>query len=124
VNAVDIPFGEGRVDFFPFFLGVRAIRDLGSQELPHNLYVRGGLSVLIASEQPSFILADVRPVYSAGTKAAFGFLIGGGGEYYLGRRFGIIGDVVYRMSDLNYTDDGDFDLSGFWVSTGLTIRVR
>ena len=120
-----ILLGEGRVDFLPLFLGVRGVKEMGTSERPHNIYGRGGISMLIAAEQPNAIDPRVgRTVYSVGTKAAFGFLIGAGGEYYLDRRFGLVGDVAYRLSDLNYTDDGDFDLSGIWVSAGVTLRVR
>ena len=82
--------------------------------------------MLIASEEPSVTYPHpaVKSTYHIGTKAAFGFLIGAGGEYYLDQRFGLVGDVAYRLSDLNYTDDGDFDLSGIWVSAGVTLRVR
>lgn len=124
-GAKRILFGEGRVDFLPLFLGARAVKDIGQPDRPHNLYARGGVSMLVASEQPRGIHPRIAgTVYRQGTKSAIGFLIGGGGEYYLNGRFGIVGDVAYRMSDLNYTDDGDFDLSGFWISTGVTIRVR
>lgn len=120
-----ILLGEGRVDFLPLFLGARAVREIGALERPHNIYARGGISVLIASEQPSSgIHPRLQNVYSEGTKAALGFLIGGGAEYYLGHRFALVGDVAYRLSDLNYTDNGEFDLSGFWVSVGATLRVR
>lgn len=120
-----ILLGDGRVDFIPLFLGTRAVKELGTRERPHNLYGRGGISMLIASEQPTAIHPHIRgAVYSEGTKAAFGFLIGAGGEYYLDRRFGLVGDIAYRLSDLKYTDDGNFDLSGIWVSAGVTLRVR
>ena len=81
--------------------------------------------MLIAAEQPNGIHPRIgRGVYSGGTKAAFGFLIGGGGEYYLNRRVGLVGDIAYRLSDLGYTDKGNFDLSGVWISAGVTLRVR
>jgi hypothetical protein len=121
-----ILLGEGRVDFIPLFLGTRAVKEIGSAGRPHNVYARGGISMLIASEEPSVTHPHlaVKSNYAVGTKTAFGFLIGAGGEYYLDRRFGLVGDVAYRLSDLNYTDDGDFDLSGIWVSAGVTLRVR
>lgn len=123
--ASKILLGEGRVDFLPLFLGARAIKDLGTRERPHNVYGRGGISMLIASEQPNLIHPHLgRSVYSEGTKAAFGFLIGGGGEYYFGPRFGLVGDVAYRLSDLDYSNNGNYDLSGFWASLGVTLRVR
>lgn len=123
--ASKILLGEGRVDFLPLFLGVRAIKDIGSAAGPHNIYARGGISMLVASEQPSAIHPHLgRSVYSEGTKAAFGFLIGGGGEYYFGPKFGLVGDIAYRLSDLDYADDGNYDLSGFWASLGVTLRVR
>lgn len=123
--ASKILLGDGRVDFLPLFLGARAVKELGSESRPHNIYGRGGISMLVAAEQPSNIHPRIgRGVYSEGTKAAFGFLIGGGGEYYLSPRLGLVGDVAYRLSDLGYTDDGNFDLSGIWVSAGVTIRVR
>ncbi len=123
--ASKILFGTGRVDFLPLFLGARAVKEIGTEDRPHNLYGRGGISMLVAAEQPSAVHPRIgRGVYSEGTKAAFGFLIGGGGEYYLSNRFGLVGDVAYRLSDLGYTDNGNFDLSGIWVSAGLTIRVR
>jgi hypothetical protein len=119
-----ILLGRGRVDFLPLFLGARAVKEIGGSDRPHALYARGGVSMLIAAEQPNVMLPDLGTIYNEGTKAAFGFLIGGGGEYYLSRRFGLVGDVAYRLSDLNYTDDGNFDLSGLWVSAGVTLRVR
>lgn len=121
-----ILLGQGRVDFIPIFIGARAIKELGIESRPHNVYLRGGLSMLIASEEPSVINPHtaVRSTYRIGTKSAFGFLIGGGGEYYLGRRLGLVGDIAYRLSDLNYTDSGDYDLSGFWASAGVTLRIR
>jgi len=123
--ASKILFGTGRVDFLPLFLGGRAVKEIGTVARPHNLYGRGGISMLVAAEQPSAVHPRIgRGVYSEGTKAAFGFLIGGGGEYYLNNRIGLIGDIAYRMSDLGYTDDGNFDMSGIWVSAGVTIRVR
>lgn len=121
-----ILLGQGRVDFIPIFLGARAIKELGIENRPHNVYLRGGLSMLIASEEPSVINphSAVRSTYRVGTKSAFGFLIGGGGEYYLGRRFGLVGDIAYRLGDMNYTDGGDYDLSGIWASLGATLRIR
>lgn len=125
IGANKILLGDGRVDFIPLFLGVRAVRELGATAHPHNLYARGGISMLIASEQPSNIHPEIgRSVYTEGTKAAFGFLIGAGGEYYLSRRFGLVGDIAYRLSDLNYSEDGEYDLSGLWASVGVTVRVR
>ena len=123
-TAPQILLGQGRVDFIPLFLGIRAVKELGGVSHPHNLYARGGATVLIAADQPSLVSPDVRGVYTEGTKAAFGFLIGGGGEYYLTDKFGLVGDVAYRLSDLNYTDQGEFDLSGVWISAGVTLRVR
>jgi hypothetical protein len=123
--ATKILLGDGRVDFIPLFVGARAVKELGTSARPHNLYGRGGISMLVASEQPNAIHPHIgRGAYSQGTKAAFGILIGGGGEYYLGRRFGLVGDIAYRLSDLNYTDDGDYDLSGIWASFGATLRIR
>lgn len=123
--ANKILLGDGRVDFLPLFLGARAVKELGTVDHPHNIYGRGGISMLIASEQPNAIHPHIgRGVYSQGTKAAFGFLLGGGGEYYLGRRLGLVGDIAYRLSDLNYTDNGDYNLSGFWASAGVTLRIR
>ncbi len=123
--ASKILLGDGRVDFIPLFLGVRAVKEMGAVDRPHNLYGRGGISMLIAAEQPNGIHPRIgRGVYSGGTKAAFGFLIGGGGEYYLNRRVGLVGDIAYRLSDLGYTDKGNFDLSGVWISAGVTLRVR
>lgn len=123
--ASKILLGEGRVDFLPLFLGARAVKEMGTVDRPHNIYGRGGFSMLVAAEQPSAVHPRIgRGVYAEGTKAAFGFLIGGGGEYYLNKRFGLVGDVAYRLSDLGYTDDGNFDLSGIWVSAGVTLRVR
>lgn len=123
--ANKILLGDGRVDFIPLFVGARAVKEMGTTARPHNIYGRGGISMLIASEQPNAIHPHIgRGAYSQGTKAAFGFLIGGGGEYYLGRRFGLVGDIAYRLSDLAYTDDGDYDLSGIWLSLGATLRIR
>lgn len=124
-TASKILLAEGRVDFIPLFLGARAVKDLGKSDHPHNIYGRGGVSMLIAAEQPNAIHPTLdRTIYSEGTKAAFGFLIGGGAEYYLSNKVGLTADVAYRMSDLGYTDDGNFDLSGLWASAGITIRVR
>jgi hypothetical protein len=107
------------------FLGVRAMHDLRHREKPHNIYARGGLSVLIASEQPSILYPDVKgKVYTEGTKGAIGFLLGGGGEYYFSPRFGLTGDLSYRLSDLNYTKNGDFDLSSLWLSAGVVLHIR
>ncbi len=120
-----ILFGEGRVDFFPMFLGLRAVHDLGHRERPHNIYARGGLSLLIASEQPSLVHPRLKgTAYTEGTKGAFGFLVGGGGEYYFSPRFGLAGDLSYRLSDLNYTKNGNFNLSSLWLSAGVVLHIR
>ncbi len=123
--ANKILLADGRVDFIPLFVGIRGVREVGTSDRPHSIYGRGGISMLIASEQPNAIHPHIgRGIYSEGTKAAFGFLIGAGAEYYLDRRFGLTADIAYRLSDLNYTDDGEYDLSGVWFSAGVALRVR
>jgi hypothetical protein len=124
-TVVPILLGQGRVDFFPMFLGLRAIHDLGGREKPHNIYARAGLSLLIASEQPSALFRDIQAsLYSAGTKSAFGFLVGVGGEYYSSPRFGLTADISYRLSNLNYVKNDNFDLSSLWLSAGVILHVR
>lgn len=121
----EILLGSGRVDLLPLFLGLRAVRTIGGAERPHNLFGRGGVSMLIAAEQPSAVYPSLQgDIYTEGTKAAFGLALGIGGEYYVGRKVGLLADVQYRLADLNYSDNGDYNVSGIWAAVGVTIRVR
>jgi hypothetical protein len=119
---------EGRVDFFPIFLGVRAVRTLGSYQSPHNVYARAGVSIVFAAESPgpSGALDSLRKYlnYEPATKAAFGFAAGIGGEvYYLGN-IAAVADVQVRYVRFNYASKAKFDLSGVWFTLGFGYKTR
>ncbi|MEW5701897.1 MAG: hypothetical protein AB1792_06680 [Candidatus Zixiibacteriota bacterium] len=120
-----ILLGDGKVDFLPMFVGARAMHDFGAHPRPHNIYARGGLSLIVASESPNVVHPRVgRRIYSEGTKGGFGFLVGVGGEYYVAPKLGLLVDLQYRYAKLHYTDEADFDLSGFWLAVGMTVMTR
>jgi hypothetical protein len=121
-----ILLGRGRIDFFPMFAGVRFIKPLNPAGKPHNVYVRAGGSVVFANEGAD-LLMDTIPrygIYSPGTEGAFGFLVGGGGEFYFSRRFGILLDASYRYTNFKYAREAEFNLSNVWLGLGVTLRTR
>jgi len=121
-----ILLGEGRIDFFPVFIGLRAVKPIGNLESGHNVYARLGGSVVFANESPSYVLDSVSfyGLYSSGTEAAFGFAAGAGAEYYVARRTGITLDAQYRYSKFSYGRSSKFDLSAFWLGVGIVYRTR
>jgi hypothetical protein len=120
--------GRGRVDFFPLFVGVRAIRTLGTGRSPHNIYARAGLSIVFASESPgpSGALDSLQKynVYDPGTEAAFGFAVGLGGEVHYYKSVAVVADVQFRYVRFNYGPEAKFDLSGVWFSLGFSYQTR
>ena len=126
-NATDsILLGQGRVDFFPLFAGLRYSKQFGPVAHPHNVYARAGGSLVFANESPDLVQDSVNKygIYSPGTEGAFGFLIGGGTEFYVTRTFGFILDVNYRYTHFNYAREAKFDLSNIWLALGATIRTH
>jgi hypothetical protein len=121
-----ILLGEGRIDLFPVFAGVRFIAPLGNPENGHNVYARAGGSIVFANESPSYVRDSVSfyGLYSSGTEAAFGFALGAGGEYYITRRTGITVDAQYRYTNFSYGRKSDFDLSAIWIGAGIIYRTR
>jgi len=127
VNATDkILLGNGRVDFFPLFGGVRYSRQFGSAGHPHNVYARAGGSLVFANESPDLVQDSVNAygIYSPGTEGAFGFLAGGGSEIYVTPTFGLLLDVNYRYTRFSYGRDAKFNLSNVWLGIGATIRTH
>ena len=121
-----LELGSGRADFFPIFLGVRVVDDLGEKQAPHNIYARFGPSAVPANESPSSTedrLLD-NGIYSPGTEIAIGFLVGGGGEYYLSPTFALTADVSYRYTNFVYGRNAKFNLSSIWAGVGVTLRTR
>jgi len=118
--------GIGRIDFFPMFAGIRAVKEFGTGKVPHNIYARGGLSVVIANESPSRVHDTLMKynIYNPGSEMAFGFAVGTGGEFHYYRNFALVADIQYRYVRFNYARRAKFDLSGFWFSAGLAIRTR
>lgn len=118
--------GRGRIDLFPVFVGLRLIQPVGSPESGHNVYARGGGSIIFANESPEIIQDSVSfyGLYSSGTEAAFGFAVGAGAEYYVARRTGITLDAQYRYSKFSYGRSSEFDLSAFWFGAGIVYRTR
>jgi len=118
--------GNGRVDFFPMFVGLRGVKTLGIEERPHNLYLRGGGSLVFANESPDLVQDSVLKygIYNSGTEGAFGFLIGGGGEYYVDPTIAFNADISYRYTKYSYGRQAKFDLSAFWLAAGITIKTR
>lgn len=126
-NATDsILLAQGRVDFFPLFGGLRYSKQYGSNKHPHNVYARAGGSLVFANESPDLVQDSVSKygIYSPGTEGAFGFLVGGGTEFYFSRTFGIILDANYRYTHFNYAKDAKFNLSNVWIALGATIRTH
>lgn len=120
-----ILLGEGKVDFLPLFVGGRAVKEFGARPRPHNIYARGGLSLIFASESPSIVHPRIgRSIYNEGTKGGFGFVVGTGGEYYVADKFGLTADAQYRYAKLNYGDEANLDMSGFWLGAGFTVMTR
>jgi len=118
--------GIGRIDFFPMFAGIRAVKELGTGKIPPNVYARGGLSIVIANESPSRVHDTLMKynIYDPGSKAAFGFAVGVGGEIrYLGN-VSLVADIQYRYVKFHYARRATIDLSGFWFSAGFAIRTR
>jgi hypothetical protein len=118
--------GLGRVDFFPIFAGIRAIKEWGNKKAPQNIYARGGLSVVIASESPSYVFDTLTRYhfYDPGSKMAFGFAVGTGAEFHYYKSFSIVADIQYRYVRFNYATRAKFDVSGFWLSAGFAINTR
>jgi hypothetical protein len=118
--------GIGRIDFFPMFAGIRAIKEWGNQKAPNNIYARGGLSIVIASESPSRVHDTLTKYhfYDPGSKMAFGFAVGTGAEFHYYKSFSIVADIQYRYVRFNYGSRARFDLSGFWLSAGLALNGR
>lgn len=121
-----ILLGNGRVDFFPMFVGLRGVKTLGTEERPHNVYLRGGGSVVFANESPDLVQDSVLKygVYTSGTEGAFGFLTGAGAEYYVGPNVALGVDASYRYTKYSYAREAKFDLSAFWLSFGITVKTR
>ncbi|MBI5868467.1 MAG: outer membrane beta-barrel protein [candidate division Zixibacteria bacterium] len=118
--------GIGRIDFFPIFAGVRAMHEFGNIDAPHNIYARAGLSMVIANESPSHVHDTLMKYhfYDPGSKLALGFAVGTGVEvHYLGNFF-LVADVAYRYTKFDYANRGKIDLSGFWISAGITLRTH
>jgi len=125
-RADKILLGNGRVDFFPLFVGARLVRTLGGEERPHNVYARGGGSLVFANESPDLVQDSVLKydIYNPGTEGAFGFLLGGGGEFYLNSTVAVTADVSYRYTKFSYNRRAKFDLSAFWLGAGFTLKPR
>ena len=121
-----ILLGDGRVDFFPLFVGARLARPFGGQDLPHNVYARGGASLVFANESPELVQDSVLKydIYNPGTEGAFGFLLGTGGEYYLNSTIALTADVSYRYTKFSYNRRAKFDLSAIWLGAGITLKTR
>ncbi|GAB4319983.1 MAG: hypothetical protein Kow0074_09930 [Candidatus Zixiibacteriota bacterium] len=121
-----ILLGRGRIDFFPLFAGMRYIKPLNPDGNPHNIYARAGGSIVFANESADLLQDTVTTygIYSPGTEAAFGFLIGGGGEFYFSRRLGVLLDATYRYTDFRYARDAKFNLSNIWLGIGVILRSR
>jgi len=124
-SLAHILLGEGKVDFIPLFLGARAEHRFGVRPRPHNVYLRGGGSLVIASESPNLIHPRVaKTVYKEGTKGAFGFLLGIGGEYYVADRFALTGDLSYRYASFNYSSNAKLNESTIWLAIGMAVSTR
>jgi len=120
-----ILLGGGKVDFLPLFVGARAVHEFGVHPRPHNIYARGGLSLIFASESPDAVHPRVsRTIYSEGTKGGFGFVFGTGGEYYVADKLALTTDLQYRYCKLHYADQADLNMSGFWLGVGLAVMTR
>lgn len=121
-----ILLGIGRIDFFPMFAGVRAVREFGNVNAPHNVYARAGLSILIANESPSHVHDTLMKYqfYDPASKLALGFAVGTGIEIHYLRNFFLVADVAYRHAKFNYAERAKIDLSGFWLSAGITLRTH
>jgi hypothetical protein len=123
-GTAQILFGEGNVDFIPVFLGVRAVHHYGSSPRPHNVYARGGPSLVFATESGAVIYPNVLSLYREGTEGALGFLVAVGGEYYVLDRFAATIDLQYRYAQFNYAEHAHLDQSAFWVGVGVTLNTR
>lgn len=125
-GEIPILLGNGRVDFFPMFLGIRAVKTIGAEARPHNIYVRGGGSVVFANESPDLVQDSILKygLYTSGTEGAFGFLAGIGAEYYVSPTLALTVDASYRYMKYSYAREAKFDLSAFWLSAGITIKTR
>ncbi len=121
-----ILLGRGRIDFFPLFAGIRYIRPLNPDGNPHNVYARAGGSIVFANEGADLLQDSITTygIYSPGTEAAFGFLVGGGGEFYVTKKFGVLLDANYRYTNFKYAREAEFNLSNIWFSVGLIFRTR
>ncbi|HUU45740.1 MAG TPA: hypothetical protein VM118_08400 [Acidobacteriota bacterium] len=116
--------GEGRIDFIPLFAGLRGEFPVGSGARNHNVYVRGGLSLIFASESPSLTHPGIDRVYSPGSEGAPGFVIGGGGEYYFASRYAVTYDMQFRHAWFTYARNAKFNQYGVWVSIGILVSTR
>lgn len=118
--------GRGRIDFFPVFAGFRLLKPLGGTPAGPAVYARAGGSIVFANESPEIIQDSVSfyGIYSSGTEAAFGFAVGAGAEYFIGRRTGVTLDAQYRYAKFQYGRSPKFDLSAFWLGAGLIYRTR
>jgi hypothetical protein len=125
-RADKILLGNGRVDFFPVFVGIRAVKPFGEGDRPHNVFVRGGGSVMFANESPDLVQDSVLKygIYTSGTEAAFGFLAGAGAEYYVEPTVAFVADISYRYAKFSYGREAKFDLSAFWFGAGITLKTR
>lgn len=125
-GEIPILLGNGRVDFFPMFVGMRGVKVLGKEARPHNVYLRGGGSVVFANESPDLVHDSVLAygIYASGTEAAFGFLAGTGAEYYIGSNIALDADISYRYTKYSYGREAKFDLSSFWLGVGITVKTR
>ncbi|MBI3872123.1 MAG: hypothetical protein HY304_03485 [candidate division Zixibacteria bacterium] len=125
-NLYGGPLGFGRVDFIPMSFGLRAIREHGTKDRPHNLYLRGGISMIFATESPLVVNDRIQRghLYEEGTKGSFGLLLGAGVEHYIGPKFGLVADIAYHFNKFRYSRYANFNLSAFWFTVGITTRVR
>jgi hypothetical protein len=127
-RPADIPvlLGNGRVDFFPMFVGARAVKQVGDELRPHNIYARGGGSIMFANESPELVKDSILKygIYNSGTEGAFGFLAGVGAEYYTNETTALVADISYRYTKFSYAREAKFALSAFWFGVGITFKTR
>jgi hypothetical protein len=117
--------GQGQVVFIPISIGVRAVKDIGPRQKPHNIYARAALSLIFANESVSEdIHPDVSGFYGPGSKGAPGALLAVGGEFYFRPKYAVTVDASARYSKFNYAQDAEVDLSAVWVSVGLLWNSR
>lgn len=119
-----ILLGEGRVDFIPLFVGLRAEKHFGAADSRHNLYLRSGLSLIFANESPSATYPSLERSYSPGSEGAPGFVFGGGVEYYFAKRYAVTYDMQFRHAWFSYARNAKFNQYGLWVSVGIVVSTR